>query len=723
MKRSILPALVLVAVLACPGAAEIADAVSYQGVLTDAGGVAVPDGAYPITFRIYNVVSGGTPLWEETHPSVQVTKGIFGVMLGSVMKLDLPFDARYYLGVSVGAEAELAPRVELSATPYAFAAKGVHGESNIFPSSGNVGIGTSTSPGYPLVVTGESDTQVGILYNGSHSTYSSIYVNATQSSSRPAIGYMRGGLRAMTLFDTDDHFRTRIDGVNLPSLAPDGDYGIGVYSPLEKLDVAGAVRLGTTANTHAGTIRWTGSDFEGYDGSSWQSLTGSGGGALPPGILGMTLRHDGLEWHQTSNLYNDGIHIGIGTTSPATDVHVSGTGTMGERISTASANGRSEIDLKTPGGDYDYLRLAKYGASAVGTTAGDIPLANLSLIHSGTLAGPMLIDVMTADPLMFATGNVERMRLDATGNLGLGTTGPAARLHVDEDVRIGAASRNGSLTLYDELEQTTAALMYDVNGEGGYFYVKRDPTYTAFRVDGNYNGTGDPLVSIFGTGGSAVFDLGTTGDDAVRLPASSISNAEIVNEAGAASFEEGGAGVTIEASPAITVIASQSITVPTSGYVLAIATCQAQIGHVTGETMGANFGVSNNASIFPANQDVYLGFAGNSPTGTYNVPVTCSGLFQVSAGTRNYYMLGTTFGGTYLAYDRQLSLVFIPTAYGTVEPTIAGPGEDVPGEPMTAAELDAQRAASIAANVARMERELAELRAQVESLRQEEPVE
>ena len=38
-------------------------------------------------------------------------------------------------------------------------------------------------------------------------------------------------------------------------------------SPVEKLTVNGAVNLGTTTNTNAGTIRWTGSDFEGYDGA------------------------------------------------------------------------------------------------------------------------------------------------------------------------------------------------------------------------------------------------------------------------------------------------------------------------------------------------------------------------------------------------------------------------------------------------------------------------
>ena len=36
--------------------------------------------------------------------------------------------------------------------------------------------------------------------------------------------------------------------------------------------------VGNTASATAGAIRWTGSDFEGYDGLSWVSLTGGGGG-------------------------------------------------------------------------------------------------------------------------------------------------------------------------------------------------------------------------------------------------------------------------------------------------------------------------------------------------------------------------------------------------------------------------------------------------------------
>jgi microcystin-dependent protein len=49
--------------------------------------------------------------------------------------------------------------------------------------------------------------------------------------------------------------------------------GIGKNDPQEKLDIDGGIRLGSTNTVNPGTIRWTGSDFEGYNGKEWVSLT------------------------------------------------------------------------------------------------------------------------------------------------------------------------------------------------------------------------------------------------------------------------------------------------------------------------------------------------------------------------------------------------------------------------------------------------------------------
>jgi len=79
---------------------DIPQTISYQGVLTDAGGAIVPDGNYELTFRFYDVSTGGVELWSETQ-IVAVIEGKFNVILGSTNPLDLPFDEQYWLGVTV----------------------------------------------------------------------------------------------------------------------------------------------------------------------------------------------------------------------------------------------------------------------------------------------------------------------------------------------------------------------------------------------------------------------------------------------------------------------------------------------------------------------------------------------------------------------------------------------------------------------------------------------
>jgi hypothetical protein len=49
----------------------------------------------------------------------------------------------------------------------------------------------------------------------------------------------------------------------------------------EKIEIEGSIRIGNHENTPPGpgTIRWTGSDFEGWNGSAWISLTQAGSGS------------------------------------------------------------------------------------------------------------------------------------------------------------------------------------------------------------------------------------------------------------------------------------------------------------------------------------------------------------------------------------------------------------------------------------------------------------
>lgn len=114
--------LVLVALgLATPAVAGVPETVNYQGVLTESGSP-VPDGAYPVTFRLYDVDAGGSPLWTETL-AVQTADGVFSTVLGATTPLGLAFDVPLWLGLSVDADPEMTPRIELTAVPYALRAR------------------------------------------------------------------------------------------------------------------------------------------------------------------------------------------------------------------------------------------------------------------------------------------------------------------------------------------------------------------------------------------------------------------------------------------------------------------------------------------------------------------------------------------------------------------------------------------------------------------------
>ena len=109
--------------LCAPVLAAVPSTMSYQGMVTDGAGVALADGAYEITFRIYDVPTGGAALWTDSQPTVAVASGLFSTTLGSMNALGLAFDKQYWLGISLGADSELEPRTPLTSVPYALATR------------------------------------------------------------------------------------------------------------------------------------------------------------------------------------------------------------------------------------------------------------------------------------------------------------------------------------------------------------------------------------------------------------------------------------------------------------------------------------------------------------------------------------------------------------------------------------------------------------------------
>ena len=135
---------------------QVPHLIGYQGRLTDAQG-SPKEGSHQITFRIYDAEAAGNLLWQETHPNVTVTNGIFDVLLGGVTPLDLPFDKQYYLAIQVGSDPEMTPRQQIASVGYSFRAKDVdslpvgsiimwHGSINAIPEGWVLCDGTNGTP-------------------------------------------------------------------------------------------------------------------------------------------------------------------------------------------------------------------------------------------------------------------------------------------------------------------------------------------------------------------------------------------------------------------------------------------------------------------------------------------------------------------------------------------------------------------------------------------------
>lgn len=152
------PALTCFAIFACTLLSAQNARISVQGVLQKANGQAIPDGPQDLKFKLYDASSGGNVVHEETI-NTQVFGGVYSVILGNGgTPLSAGFNLPYYLTVTVGTE-ELMPRVRLTAAPYALS---LLGSSNVFPSSGNVGVGTATPTNAKLVVSGSSNSTLGL---------------------------------------------------------------------------------------------------------------------------------------------------------------------------------------------------------------------------------------------------------------------------------------------------------------------------------------------------------------------------------------------------------------------------------------------------------------------------------------------------------------------------------------------------------------------------------
>lgn len=106
--------------------------IAYQGRLADSAGNPITDTVNMI-FRLYNVAAGGVPLWTEQWTGsngVRVSDGLFNVMLGSLTPIPQSVITGHdslSLGITMGTDDEMTPRVQLGNVPFAVQALTVLG--------------------------------------------------------------------------------------------------------------------------------------------------------------------------------------------------------------------------------------------------------------------------------------------------------------------------------------------------------------------------------------------------------------------------------------------------------------------------------------------------------------------------------------------------------------------------------------------------------------------
>ncbi|MBN2543279.1 tail fiber domain-containing protein [bacterium] len=361
----------------------------------------------------------------------------------------------------------------------------------------------------------EHDGQVGLYYDGSAGYWSSIYVNAVNSTAKPGYGYLReGALYGHTFLDVDNTWIVKTaNGSGLfERFAVDsgGNVGIGTMNPSYKLQVEG------TVSTHG--LYMSDGASAGYVLTS----DGSGNGTWQPGGGGGTVS-------TTVRLTGDG--------SVGNPLDIAQQGAVaGQVLKWDGASWRPGNDEGGGGGDSDWIididnmSSAVSGNVGIGTTTPSHKLTVESESDSATLRliGPCGYYGIGAK-LNFGDGDLayiqedddDDLKISAFGRIalmaarvGIGTATPTAKLsvfgntHINGRVGIGTDSPDVELTVQsNDLPEIQLKKTGGTNKTSKLRYFKDDDELFALGYD--LWGTGDDLFSMYdvATGSGAVLNI------------------------------------------------------------------------------------------------------------------------------------------------------------------------------------------------------------------------
>jgi hypothetical protein len=257
----------------------------------------------------------------------------------------------------------------------------------------------------------------------------------------------------------------RVDSAEMIRITTSGFVGIKNSSPVEALDVDGGIKIGNTSSTNEGTLRWTGSDLEVYDGqNSWLSLTVGGGDN---------------DWTVSGNyVYNLSDSIGIGTSAPSHLLNVVGGGNAitGSSVDVSELStvlrSTSNVSSEAVGIGFGHSgSAANVGAAIIHERTGSNSQGNLHFATKASTSPGVDIPI--------------RMTITKDGNVGIGTTAPNANYHTE----IATTSLARNLLLNNDYggSLTQFAVVADMSNSGtgtkfGYYVQGEDYNYFSGNV-------------------------------------------------------------------------------------------------------------------------------------------------------------------------------------------------------------------------------------------------
>ena len=218
------------------------------------------------------------------------------------------------------------------------------------------------------------------------------------------------------------------NGLNVGSgqlVASGGRVGVGTASPLSALHVVGAGGVSIKGNSTSSSIKSV-DTINNSGGQEDDLLISASGGVLVQldenaNSTGVSKGFEIFDRNQNSLLLVDESNgnVGVGTSSPGAKLDIKGSVSAGDPLANSGV-------MKLNADNF-----AWYGWYLGGSRTAFIQSQASSFdIYSQTSGVPM----------RFVTSSSERMRIDGTGNVGIGTTSPGAKLEVAGQVKITGGS-------------------------------------------------------------------------------------------------------------------------------------------------------------------------------------------------------------------------------------------------------------------------------------------